>query len=363
MNIYADNRIVLTLDAGGTNFVFGAMRGGKAIVEPIGQPSNANDLDACLNGMVAGFEAVQALLPEPAEAISFAFPGPADYSNGIIGDLGNLPAFRGGIALGPMLQAKFGIPVFVQNDGDLYAYGESLGGIGQTINNTLADKGISKRYKNIVGLTLGTGFGAGFVHNGTLLTGDNSASLEIWNTSNSISPNRNAEEGVSTRAIINVYLEKAGIENADIMPFDIYKIAKGELAGNQQAAIDAFAEFGRHIGDAVANLIMLFDSNVVIGGGITGAADLYMPAVMETIRGKFADGQDRLGHKVFNLDSSQEADEFYNVPIKHIKVPGTDLVTDYFAEPRAAIATSQLGCSEAVALGAYAYALAQLDQG
>ena len=42
------------------------------------------------------------VLPRPPVAISFAFPGPADYPAGIIGDLANLPAFRGGVALGPM---------------------------------------------------------------------------------------------------------------------------------------------------------------------------------------------------------------------------------------------------------------------
>ena len=57
------------------------------------------------------------MLNEPPVAISFAFPGPADYKRGIIGDLGNLPSLRGGIALGPMLEAEFGIPVFINNGG------------------------------------------------------------------------------------------------------------------------------------------------------------------------------------------------------------------------------------------------------
>jgi glucokinase len=61
-------------------------------------------------------------------AISFAFPGPSDYPRGIIGDLGNLPCFRGGVALGPMLEDTFEIPVFINNDGDLFAYGEAIGG-------------------------------------------------------------------------------------------------------------------------------------------------------------------------------------------------------------------------------------------
>ena len=44
-----DNRIVVTLDAGGTNFVFGAMRGCEFITEPITYHSNAHDLDLCLD--------------------------------------------------------------------------------------------------------------------------------------------------------------------------------------------------------------------------------------------------------------------------------------------------------------------------
>lgn len=51
-----DNRVVITLDAGGTNFVFGAMQASEFIVEPYTTPSNADNLERCLATMVAGFE-------------------------------------------------------------------------------------------------------------------------------------------------------------------------------------------------------------------------------------------------------------------------------------------------------------------
>ncbi|MCM1297846.1 MAG: ROK family protein, partial [Muribaculaceae bacterium] len=38
-----DSRTVITLDAGGTNFVFSAMRGYDFIVDPITYPSNADN--------------------------------------------------------------------------------------------------------------------------------------------------------------------------------------------------------------------------------------------------------------------------------------------------------------------------------
>ena len=53
-----DNRVVITLDAGGTNLVFGAMQANKFIVDPITLPSNADNLDKCLATMVEGFQAI-----------------------------------------------------------------------------------------------------------------------------------------------------------------------------------------------------------------------------------------------------------------------------------------------------------------
>jgi glucokinase len=358
-SIYNDNRTVLTLDAGGTNFVFNAMQGGKSLIEPIKKPANGDNLDLCLQTMIDGFKAVIERLEQKPVAISFAFPGPADYPNGIIGDLGNLPAFRGGVALGPMLEHHFNIPVFIQNDGDLYAYGEALGGILPEINNELEKRESNKSYKNIIGLTLGTGFGAGLVHNNKLIAGDNSIVAEVWNISNSISPERNAEEGVSTRAIINVYNELSGNTEA-LMPKDVYDIASGTKEGDKEAALKAFAVFGKHIGDSAANLINLFDGIVVIGGGLTGASKFYMPAVMEVLKGKFGNGQDRLVQKVYCLDNADEQEAFFNTNSHPIKVPFTDKTVDYSPEQKIAIATSRLDASDAIAIGAYAYALNQL---
>ena len=141
-NYKTDSRIVLTLDAGGTNMVFSAMRGGEYIIDPITLPSNAKNLDLCLQTLVLGFSTVIDKLEEKPVAISFAFPGPADYPHGIIGGyLPNFPSFRDGVALGPFLEDKFGIPVYINNDGDLYAYGEALGGALPEVNARLEAAG------------------------------------------------------------------------------------------------------------------------------------------------------------------------------------------------------------------------------
>src|SRR5579871_6510888 len=113
-----DSRVVMTLDAGGTSFRFSAMRGNQFVTSTATMPSNADDLNRCLSNLIEGFTITRSKCSDQPVAISFAFPGPADYPNGIIGDLPNLPAFRGGIALGPMLEEKFKTPTFINNDGD-----------------------------------------------------------------------------------------------------------------------------------------------------------------------------------------------------------------------------------------------------
>ncbi len=366
MSIYQDDRVVLTLDAGGTNFVFNAFRGGKAISKGIRKDANADHLERCLANMKAGFREVMQEIGVSPVAISFAFPGPADYSNGIIDNSNNLPAFKGGVPLKSILEEEFGLPVFINNDGDLFAYGEALGGILPEINAQLEAAGSPKRYRNLFGFTLGTGFGGGFVSNGQLITGDNVTAAEVWLFSNRHSPDVNAEDVVSIRSVQRVYAVEAGIAYPnELEPKDIYEIAKGEREGNQKAALKAYEQTGRALGDTVANILTFTDGIAVIGGGITGASDLYMPAVMEELNFKFhpsnADEMPRLVQKVFNLDDAQDREGFFKDYSKTLPIPGTDRSISYDPLPRLALATSSRGASESIALGAYAFALQQIE--
>ena len=365
MRFDGDPRTVLTLDAGGTKLAFSALRSNREVVPPVTRPAPGPDLAAWLETIAGGFTEVRAAAGAAA-AISFAFPGPADYPAGIIGDLGNLPAFRGGVALGPMLEERFSVPVFINNDGDLFAYGEAIGGLLPEVNAALAGAGSAKRFRNLLGFTLGTGFGGGIVHDGRLLLGDNSAAGEVWLLRHKRERDFSAEEGVSIRAVRRTYAKRAGLpfEQAP-EPKEILAIGEGRSKGDVAAAREAFRSLGEIAGDAIANALTLVDGLVVLGGGLAGAAALFLPALMDelgsSLEGAAGRRVPRLELRAFNLEDPREREAFLRGEPRTIEVPHSRRAVSYDPLKRIGVGLSRLGTSRAVALGAYAFALDALD--
>lgn len=360
-----DNRTVITLDAGGTNFVFSAMRGYDFIIDPITYPSNAQNLDLCLQTMLQGFREVISKLDEKPVAISFAFPGPADYRRGIIGGyLPNFPSFRDGVALGPFLERELKLPVYINNDGDLFALGEAKGGILPEINRRVNELGGTQTYNNLLGYTFGTGLGVGSVINGQLNQGNNCC-IETFCLPSKLIPGTIAEDSAAIRSIKREYARLSDTSDASLQPYDIFKIAEGEKEGNAEAAREAFALFGREAGNAMAIAVSLTDSLIVIGGGLTGAAKYIMPSLLDEMRStlKTIDGQDvpRVQMRVFNLDDELEFAKFVVGDSRPLKIYGSDEVVTYNPMKRTGIAMSKLGASKAISIGAYTFALSAID--
>jgi glucokinase len=367
MNYDNDPRIVLTLDAGGTNFVFSAIQANKEVVEPVRLPAEVQELDKSLETIAKGFRKVMDQLDEKPVAISFAFPGPADYPNGIIDNVGNLPAFAGGVPLGPWLEKEFGMPVFINNDGDLFVYGEAIAGLLPKVNKLLADGGSPKRYKTLFGVTLGTGFGGGMVHDGELFIGDNSNATEVWLLRNKVHPDCFIEDGASARAVCNSYAKNAGIDPADAPdPKTINDIASGVSDGDRAAAIEAYRELGEVVGEALSTVATLFDGLIVLGGGVAFGHRLFMPALLDVMNGSIRkyDGAelDRIVQKAYNLEDDEQTAEFMKGGTKQIPLPGSDETLAYDPLKRVGVGLSALGTSKSVGVGAYAFALNELDK-
>ena len=364
-----DSRTVMTLDAGGTTLAFTAVQGTEEIIDPIVLPSPGDDLEQTLQSIIKGFNEVRAALSQNPVAISFSFPGPADYALGIIDDLENMPAFRGGVALGPMLEDELGIPVFISNDGDLFAYGEAIAGLLPEINELLQEKGSPKRYQNLFGATFGTGFGGGIVSRGQLFTGDNSAAGEINRSRNRLLPECSLEESVSVHAVRRVYAREAGLKLEDApSPEEILEIATGGSggdAGDPDAARKAFEELAIVAGDALAGAVTLVDGLVVIGGGLAGAHSVFLPRLVKEMNRPFSrvsgPDLDRMEVRAFNLEDEAELAEFVAGGTREITVPHSEMKITYDPLKRIGVGVTRLGTTKAVAIGAYALALARID--
>ncbi len=379
MKYREDLRTVMTLDAGGTTLAFTAVQGTTEVIEPIVLPSPGDDLELTFQSIIKGLNEVRAALSEAPVAVSFSFPGPADYALGVIDDLENMPAFRGGVALGPMLEDELGIPVFISNDGDLFAYGEAIAGLLPDINEHLQEEGSAKRYQNLLGVTFGTGFGGGIVSRGRLLAGDNSAAGEINRSRNRLLPECSVEESVTVRGVRRVYAREAGLELEDApSPKEIFEIATGGapgdadgsriqtgMGGDPEAALRAFEELAIVAGDVLASAVTLVDGLVVIGGGLAGAHSIFLPRLVEEMNRPFkrvaGPDLDRMEVRAFNLEDEVELAEFVAGGTRTISVPRSEKEITYDPLKRIGVGVTRLGTTKAVAIGAYALALSRID--
>ena len=70
----------------------------------------------------------------------------------------------------------------------------------------------------------------------------------------------------------------------------------------------------------------------------------------------------RLPMRVFNLDDEAEFAKFVVGDSREITIPGTDRKVIYDPMKRTGITVSKLGASKAISIGAYNFALSQLDK-
>jgi glucokinase len=141
----------------------------------------------------------------------------------------------------------------------------------------------------------------------------------------------------------------------------------GQAPGNQAAARQAYELLGEVVGDALANALTLIDGLAVIGGGLAGAAALFMPRLIAEMNGTIAkyNGErlPRLAQRVYDLTDAEQTAEFLRGEMQELTVPRSTRKVKCDPLKRIGIGISELGTNQSVALGAYAYALQQLANG
>jgi glucokinase len=118
------------------------------------------------------------------------------------------------------------------------------------------------------------------------------------------------------------------------------------------------------VGDALGNALTLIDGLAVIGGGVSNAHRHFLPAVVDELNGYYISPAGsrfhRLKQAVFNLEDPAQLENFLRGDTREVVVPGSGRTVRHDPMPRIGVGISRLGTSEAVAIGAYAYAVKRL---
>lgn len=157
---------IIGLDIGGTKTaVVAGDRQGHIIHREQFATDAGRGFDDVFSRMQESMTRVLSHVGAPPRAVSVSVGGPLDVLRGVIKSPPNLPGWRD-VPLKEMLFRRFGIPVFVEHDGNAGALAEWFFGAG-------------KGFGNIVFVTMGTGFGAGLILGGRLYRGTSDVAGEI----------------------------------------------------------------------------------------------------------------------------------------------------------------------------------------
>ena len=221
---------------------------------------------------------IETVWPEDYEvtAIAAACPGPLDPFNGIVVEPPNIPEWKY-FPLQEFLTTTFDVPAAINNDANLAALGEWSFGAGKGSNN-------------LIYLTISTGIGGGFIIDNKLLLGTSGFAGEVGHMSVipqgpacSCGKEGHLEAIASGPAIvrwIKSRLEEDSLR--DHFPegeLTAKHISDAAEAGNE-LAIAAYERAGKYIGLAIADLVHIFNTSlIIIGGGVSRAGDLLFDPI------------------------------------------------------------------------------------
>ena len=195
--------------------------------------------------------------------VGLAFPGPFDYERGIslIQGVRKFDRLYGLDVTESLLARLEGAGVeecrYV-NDAAAFALGECFCGAASGAGRVMA-------------LTLGTGFGSGFVAAGRLLTDAPEVPVHVW-VSHLPFEGGIADDAISTSWFCRRYRALTGREVTGVKEI-------ADRAGTEKEARRLFDEYGRRLGEFILPVFDRFRGDVlVLGGNIARAYPLFGPA-------------------------------------------------------------------------------------
>ena len=242
---------IVGVDIGATKIKLGLVVNSE-VVKEIKIPTQAqSSKENIIQDIISGIED---LAGEDFEGVGIGVPGLIDEEKGIIYDLLNIPSWKE-VHLKKKLESHFVKPIRITNDANVFALGEKFFGAG-------------KSYKNLVGITLGTGLGTGIIINDKLYSGTLSSAGEIGSIPYL---DKTIEDYCSGKFFLQQYGMKGN---------EVFKKAQAEDQESQRI----LNEFGSHLGNAVKIVLnVLSPEAIFLGGSISKAYKFFEPSLMSSV--------------------------------------------------------------------------------
>lgn len=211
-------------------------------------------------------------------AVGVGAPGVILVEKGIVVKSPNFPDWNN-LPLKDELESVLSLPVTIENDANAAALGEQWRGAGRGIGSMIL-------------LTLGTGVGGGIVLDKQIWHGADGMAGEIGHMT--IIPDGRQcgcgntgclEMYASARGIVQSYRDAGGASETAMQPEITSVQVYQEASDGNARAVKVMRDMGRILGIGIANLINIFNPEmVVIGGGVKEAWPLFIDTARAEIR-------------------------------------------------------------------------------
>ncbi len=243
---------IIGVDLGGTNIRAGKIVGEKIVhLSKLPTPSKGS-VEEVLEQI---YKTIDDCVDEASLSIGVGVPSVVDVEQGIVYDVTNIPSWKV-VNLKELLEQRYNLPVYVNNDANCFAVGEKF-------------FGKAKSFKNIVGVTLGTGLGCGLIFNGKLYEGSNCGAGEFGNVPYLLHTTEYYASG-------QFFTDEKRVKATDL----VIKAQEGDAT-----ALKMFAEYGFHLGQALKSILYAYDPEVIIlGGSVAQSFALYKDAMYDAMQ-------------------------------------------------------------------------------